>query len=217
MNKRILIIDDNEKICNLMKEFGAKKGYQADIALDIKSAINLINEHIYSLITLDIELEDENGLEKISELKEYFKGPILFVSCISETEKIIEGFTKGADDYITKPFDLNELYIRIERSIVRANTYNRIQIADYQIDKIREEVYLNDKLLGLSDVANKILIFLLENHNHVVTREQIFKEVWNADYTYSTRVIDTHVSHIRNATNDSRLRSIRSKGYTIEI
>lgn len=166
---------------------------------------------------MDIELEHENGLDKINEIKQYFDGPIIFVSCINETEKIVEGFNKGADDYITKPFDLNELYLRIERSITRDKTYRLINIDCYKIDEVKKIVYMNEEQLDLSEIASQILIFLLKNKGQVVTREQIFKEVWEAEYDFSTRVIDTHISYIRRVTNDVRIKSIRSKGYKFEL
>ncbi len=213
----MLVIDDNNKMCNLIKVFGERKyGYNIDVANTISEAITLINSNDYKLITLDIELDNENGLVEISTLKKYFDGPILFVSCVSDAENIIKGFNKGADDYITKPFNMDELFLRIARSIERADSYVKLKIENYTIDEYKNEVYLDDRLLSLSDIATKVLILLLKNKNRVVTREQIFTEVWEANYTYSTRVIDTHISYIRKETNDIRIRSIRSSVNTFE-
>lgn len=218
MNSKILVIDDNLKMCKLIKMFGEKQyDYQIDYALNIKDAISLLEENIYSVVTLDIELENDSGLQQIGKLRDLFSGPILFVSCVCDIETIIEGFNKGADDYITKPFDLNELFLRINRSLIRSQTYPLKQVEDYKIDSIKNEVYLDGHKLNLSEIATKILIILLENKNHSVAREEIFKAVWGSDYTYSTRVIDTHISYIRKETNDIRIRSIRGKGYSFEV
>lgn len=215
---RILVIDDNLKMCKLIKMFGERQyNYKVDYALNIKEAEALLTKHNYNVITLDIELEEDNGLIQISNIRKLFSGPILFVSCICDIETIIEGFNKGADDYVTKPFDLKELYVRINRSIIRAQTYATKQIVEYTIDSIKNQVYLDGRRLELSDIATKILIVLLERMNEIVTREEIFKAVWNSEYTYSTRVIDTHISYIRKETNDVRIRSIRGKGYTFEV
>lgn len=215
---RILVIDDNIKMCKLIKMFGEKQyNYTVDYALNIKQAEELLVDNAYNLITLDIELENENGLEQISNIRKSFSGPIVFVSCICDIETIIEGFNKGADDYVTKPFDLNELYLRINRSIIRSQTYVTKQVENYTIDTIKNQVFLDDNLLELSEIATKILILLLERKNEIVTREEIFKTVWGSDYTYSTRVIDTHISYIRKETNDVRIRSIRGKGYSFEV
>lgn len=217
MQSRILVIDDNNKMCNLIKAFGEQKyGYQIDTANTICQAIELITTNDYKLITLDIELENENGLDEIGTLRQYFEAPILFVSCVSETESIIKGFNSGADDYIVKPFNMDELFLRIARSIERADTYLMLKIENYTIDEYKNEVYLEGRKLELSEVATKVLILLLKNKNTVVTREEIFTEVWEASYTYSTRVIDTHISYIRKETNDIRIRSVRSRGYIFE-
>lgn len=216
-NSRILVIDDNLKMCKLIKMFGESQfSYTVDYALTIEDAIALIEKYEYNVITLDIELENENGLVKITELRDFFSGPILFVSCVCDIETIIEGFNKGADDYITKPFDLNELYLRIERSIIRSSSYLIKHILNYKVDTIKNKVYLNDQELDLSEIATKILILLLENKDSLLTREQIFQEVWDSSYTYSTRVIDTHISFIRKETNDIRIKSVRGKGYRFE-
>lgn len=217
MKAKLLVIDDNNKMCNLIKAFGEKKyGYKIDTANNISQAVTLINENEYKLITLDIELENENGLVEIRTLRKYFEGPILFVSCVSEAENIIKGFNSGADDYIIKPFNMDELFLRIARSIDRVDSYIKLKIENYTVDEYKNEVYLDDRLLSLSEIATKILILLLKNKNKVVTREEIFNEVWEASYTYSTRVIDTHISYIRKETNDIRIRSVRSRGYTFE-
>ncbi len=217
MANSILVIDDNNKMCNLIKAYGEKKyQYNIDTVNTISDAIKLIKKNDYKLITLDIELENENGLIEITTLKRYFVGPILFVSCVSDTENIISGFNKGADDYVTKPFNMDELFLRIARSIERSGTYIKLKIENYTIDEYKNEVFLDERLLSLSEIATKVLICILKNKNKVVTREQIFAEVWEGNYTYSTRVIDTHISYIRKETNDVRIRSIRSRGYTFE-
>lgn len=215
--ERLLVIDDNEKICSLIKKFGESQfEYKIDVAHNVSEALNLIKLNNYVLITLDIELEEENGLEKIGDIKAVFNGPILFVSCLADTANIIEGFNKGADDYITKPFDIDELFIRIKRSIDRSTSYDLIKVADYKIDEFKIQVYKEDKLLDLSENATKILIILLKNKNETITREEIFANVWHSQYKFSSRVIDTHMSYIRKETNDIRIRSVRSKGYIFE-
>lgn len=217
MENKILVIDDNQKMCSMIQQFGQRKyNYKIDTAYDISSALSLLVKGEYKLITLDIELEFENGLEQIDRIKQVFIGPILFVSCISDTESIIKGFNRGADDYVTKPFNLDELFLRITRSIERADSYTYSSVENYTIDLMKNEVYLDHRLLELSEIANKILIELLTNKNQVLSREDIFTAVWEGNYSCRTRVIDTHISYIRRETNDVRIRSIRSRGYIFE-
>lgn len=217
MKDKILVIDDNVKICDLIKKFGEKQyNYDIDVVYSINEALECLRTDFYSLITLDIELKGESGLERIDDIQREFQGPILFVSCVSDIDTIIQGFNHGADDYITKPFDLDELFLRVKRSVDRVNNTRYTDVENYTIDEIKERVVMDGHKLELSEIAFKILIYLLKNSGQVVTREDIFKNVWAADYTYSTRVIDTHISYIRKETNDIRIKSVRSKGYIFE-
>ncbi|WOO88013.1 response regulator transcription factor [Mollicutes bacterium LVI A0039] len=215
VKNKILTIDDNIKISKLIKQYGEKKyNYHVDTARTIDEAFSKLKSNQYDLITLDIELQEDNGLERISDVKEIFEGPIIFVSCNTEVETIVEGLEKGADDYITKPFDLDELCLRIQRSLERVTTYQNLVVEEYVIDEIKNKIWLNDRELKLSQIATRIFILLLKEKNNVISREEIFTKVWNQNYSYSTRVIDTHISYIRKETNDVRIRSIRAKGYT---
>lgn len=214
---KILVIDDNSKICALIKEYGESSySYHIDTANSVKRGLEMMRTTTYHLVTLDIELEDENGLEMISELSNYFSGPIIFVSCISDIESIIKGLKAGGDDYITKPFDLDELFLRITRSLSRADITREYKIENYKIDEIRNIVWLDGREIKLSEVATKILILLLKEKNNIISREMIYKTIWGNNFTYNLRVIDTHISFIRKETNDGRIRAIRSKGYTFE-
>lgn len=214
----ILVIDDNHKICSLIKKYGEKKfGYDIEVAYTIDSAIEELKSNIYDLITLDIELENENGLEAIEEIKKYFTGPVLFVSCLDDIKSILSGFDKGADDYITKPFNIDELFYRIKRSIERTKKTSLLTIENYKIDNIKNEVYMDDRKLELNEYSAKILIFLLQNKGEPQSRNDIFNSVWESNYTFSTRVIDTYISLIRKETNDPRIRSVRNTGYVFEL
>lgn len=211
---KILVIDDNETICSQIKTYGEKRyEYIIDTAYSLKQAYEYLRNNTYHLITLDIELEDENGLDSIYELKEKFAGPIIFVSCLSDIDTIIEGLKRGGDDYITKPFDLEELFLRVTRSLSRANITHQLEVDNYKFDEIQNIVWLNDRKLKLTDVSIKILILLLKEKGNILSREHIYKTIWGHDFTYTLRVIDTHISFIRKETNDIRIRSIRSKGY----
>lgn len=210
----ILVIDDNYNALKVVKEYGEKtRGYDIKGASSLGEAAGLLTDQHFDLVTLDIELENENGLDDIKKIKSVYGGPIIFVSCLSDQDTISRGFNSGADDYICKPFNLEELFLRIERSILRFGQYRKILIAEYHIDEFRNEIYYCNKQLDLTDLSVKVLTLLLKNKNIILTRERIFKEVWGANYDFSTRVVDTHISSIRKITNDGRIKSIRGKGY----
>lgn len=210
----ILVIDDNFNAAESVRKYGEKtRGYTIKCAETLKSGVEQLKNERFDLVTLDIEMGNENGLYEMGKIKSIYGGPIIFVSCLSDAKTISSGFKKGADDYICKPFDLEELFLRIERSIRRSGNYRELEISDYQIDEYNNKVYYNGTELVLTDLAVKLLIFLLKNKNKVQSRKKIFEEVWSSDYSFSTRVIDTHISFIRKATKDKRIKSIRGKGY----
>lgn len=211
---RILTIDDDPKNNDLIRNYGMKtREHTIDSAINISDGIELIRINHYDLLTLDIELKGENGLKSISKIKEVYGGPIIFVSAMSDAENILQGFEEGADDFLKKPFNPEELFLRIERSIQRHGTYRLVSVSNYQIDEINEKVLKDDIDLELKPLTAKLFILLLKNKNKVLTREEIFQKVWDGDYTFSTRVIDTHISILRHHTEDIRIKSIRGKGY----
>ncbi len=214
-NYVVLAIDDDAKANSVLKEYAKlTRECTIDCATSIHEAIKKIKTKRYDLITLDIELKGENGLEELSQIKSVYGGPIIFVSCLSDRITVANSFNSGADDYISKPYDFEELFLRIERSIQRHGKYRQIIIDEYRIDELKETVYYKDKLLELNALSQKILILLLKNANSILPRKYIFDEVWGSDYTYSSRVVDTHISSIRKATCDYRFKSVRGCGYT---
>lgn len=210
----ILIIDDNFNAAEAVRKYGEKtRNYQIKCVQTLDVAVRELNMHRFDLVTLDIELNGENGLDEVQKIKRVYGGPIIFVSCLSDSTTIIRGFKNGADDYICKPFDLEELFYRIERSIQRVGQYRETRIDEYRIDEFNNIIYYEDKKLELTELAVKVFVLLLKNKNVVLSRKTIFKEVWDANYDYSTRVVDTHISIIRKSTLDNRIKSIRGQGY----
>ncbi len=217
MTSRILVIDDDLKLCNMIKKYGEKHDYYVRYVCTISDALELLEAEYFDIITLDIELEEENGLESLSLIKKKFDGPVLFVSCIIDADVILRGLQLGADDYLSKPFSFKELYLRIERNIKKASQYRISHIYDYKIDEIKHLVEFDTHKTELSENALKILLILLRNPNKIVSREEIYDTVWGAAYEKNTtRVIDAHISNIRKSINDSRLRSVRGKGYIFD-
>lgn len=211
---KILVVDDNFNAASAVRKYGEKtRGYKVQLALTLTECIEALKSERFDLVTMDIELGNENGLDEIMRVKNVYGGPIIFVSGLSDTNTILSSFEIGADDYICKPFDLEELFVRIERSVRRYGQYRVFSIAGYHIDEYNNKVYLNDQEINTTDLAIKLFILLLKNKNKVLSREQIFNAVWEADYSFSSRVVDTHISLIRKATNDTRIQSIRGAGY----
>lgn len=218
MDSKILAIDDNLKICELLKDYSLGfTTYHLDFAHDRKTVLKLLEENTYKLITLDIELENENGLDLIEEIKEKYDIPIIFVSVLHDSEVVITALEKGADDYVKKPFHVKELFLRIDKVIKRCAASDKtLIISDYRIDESTNTVYRDGKQIDLSTVPSKLLIILLKNAGRALSRDEIYEGLWDADYVYSSRVIDSHITMIRKKTMDSRIKSIRGFGYKFE-
>lgn len=212
------MIDDDRSICELIADYGQKyTRYEIDCAVNSQMALEKIKVYNYDLILLDIELKNESGLDIITSIKERFLGPILYVSCHGDRNTVISGLKLGADDYIVKPFDFEELFLRIDRSLERSGVLKLVEIENYTINTVNNEVTKDGKKLDLGDVAAEILILILRNKNQVVSREMISNSVWGVAYEYNTRVIDTHLSVIRKETMDGRIRTKRGVGYIFEV
>ncbi len=212
---RILIVDDNEKLCTLLKRYTRDKFY-VEYCLSPADVVNLISDQPFDLIILDIVFKDYNGIEFLPKLREIYSNPIIFLSAQTDISMRIAGLRGGADDFITKPFNLEELTLKIEKILGLERKYRIEEIGEYKIDHIEQRLYRNGEEIRLSAYPFRVLVFLLQNKNKLVTREQLFNNVWNCDYHYSSRLIDTNISVIRKETQDASIKTIRNQGYMYE-
>ena len=194
---RILIVDDEIIICQMVKMCLIKNQYICDIALDGIEATNMIENNAYDLVLLDVMLPNINGFELISYIKEY-DIPVIFISARAQIEDRVKGLRLGADDYLIKPFDLNELLARIEVVLRRYHKTESIyEYGNVRIDVISHEVFLNDNRIALSNIEFKLLLFLIQNPYIALYREQIYENVWEDPYYANTRTIDLHIQRVK--------------------
>lgn len=213
-NTKILIVDDNVKYCRMTKKYlELKSNIVCDIANNKGEALECVQSNLYQAIILDIELEDCNGLELINDLKLVHKGVIIFVSGRTDLISKLTALKSGAIDYVTKPYHLEELLLRLQVHIEKESDSKYIYIDEYKIDEINNKIYRDERLLDLQSKAYKILRYLLVNKGRVISREELYDTLWNGKYKYSSRVVDTHISLARNEANDCKIRSVRGKGY----
>lgn len=216
-NSKILIIDDNQMFCNnLSKYLSIKAKYICDIANNAIEAIEKIKTYKYDLITLDIELDDVNGIDLLQQIKKNYTGPVIFISCLNDIDTKLNGLKKGGDDYLTKPIEMEELYIRAQKLINRVNANRFIKLGDYVIDEENRVAYHKDKKLILNEQGFGVLALLLKNPGKVYSREALFALIWNSDYSYSSRVIDVAIVNVRKETGDKRIKTVYGVGYTYE-
>ena len=204
---QILIIEDETSIANMVKMCLTKNGYICDTANDGMAAARKIEEKRYDLILLDIMLPDMDGYELIDYIKQ-FEIPVIFVTAKTAVSDRVKGLKLGAEDYISKPFDLEELLARVETVLRRYHKAERIlEVGKVRIDTLSRTVLLDGEEIPLSAKEYDLLLFLVRNKNIALFRETIFEQVWQEPYFGNTRTIDLHIQ---------RLKKKLNLGYTIE-
>lgn len=216
MTKSIYIVEDNEKLCKLFEDY-----------FDGKYIINFSTTGEYSkieleylevdIVILDLEIGNISGFDLINEIKQVYNGPIIFISGKGEVENRIKGLQLGAEDFIPKPFNFEELELKIDNIIKRFYDAEILQIGEYEINEKKQLIFKNGKRLKLSKYPYLLFVYLLKNSNNTVTRDKIFREIWNGDFEYSSRLIDTNISYIRKQTLDYNIKSVRGKGYVYRL
>lgn len=184
---KILIVDDEQEIAELISDVLSDVGFETTIKNDGYSAINEIENNQYDLILLDIMMPNISGIETCSKIREIVSCPIIFVTAKNQTLDKLVGFEIGADDYITKPFVIEELVARVKAHIRRDNRTiktpnNIIKIGEIEINKESYEVKKNGELITLSTKEFELLSYLMTNAGNVLSKEQIYNSVWKTEY-----------------------------------
>lgn len=182
---KILIVDDDNDIAELISDVLTDEHYETTIKNDAESAYDELTKNSYDLILLDIMLPNMSGKELLNKVRDKIKCPIIFVTAKSNTLDKLLGFEIGADDYITKPFVIEELVARVKahlRREKRSISSNIIKIGDIEVNKDSYEVTKNNVKVDLSTREFELLVYLMENAGIVLSKEQIFNNVWGSNY-----------------------------------
>ena len=214
---KILIIEDEEMIADIISRGLTRAGYQCECVYDGTDAAGLLEEKRYDLILLDIMLPGVVGYE----LMEYIKNlgiPVIFITAKARLEDKIKGFKLGADDYITKPFELAELTARVEAVLKRYyKTQSRISVAGMEIDTLSRTVK-NGRLVELTAKEYDLFLVFLRNRNIALYRERIYEEVWGGEYDPDSRTVDIHVQRLKRKMGlEDYIISVRGIGYRFEV
>ena len=215
---KILIVEDEEAISDLIKMSLTKAGYHCEQAMDGLEAADCIEKNNYDLILLDIMLPEINGYE----LLEYIKTketPVIFITAMGELNDRVKGLRAGADDYITKPFEMIELLARVETVLRRYHKVgSTIEIFDTVIDVSSRTVTQNGKQIMLTLKEFELLLFFVRNKNIALYRETIYENIWENDYMGDSRTVDLHVQRLRKKMNwGNRIKSVYKVGYRLEV
>ncbi len=212
--KKILIVEDEKNIAEMMRLCLVKNGYSCVIAGDGKAAADIVEKQMFDLVLLDVMLPGIDGFELIPYIK-MFDMPVIFVTARISVEDRVKGLKLGADDYILKPFDLNELLARIEAVLRRYSPEEaEIYFRNIKIDTRARSVYLNGVPVPLSVKEYELLLYFLMNKNIALYREKIYEHVWREPYMGNTRTIDLHVQRLKKKLElGDAIRSIYKIGY----
>ncbi|WP_088007033.1 response regulator transcription factor [Indiicoccus explosivorum] len=228
-NVKVLIVEDEVGIRELMQLFLEKKGYDVKLAEDGYEAMDLLAKEQPDLMLLDIEMPGMNGLEVCEQIRLHAKLPILFVSYRKELAYKIQGLEVGGDDYITKPFDFNELEARI-RAILRrkgwlageADALSMLQFGDYTLNIDARELLRGGEPVRLFHKEFQLLLLLAQNPNRVWTAEQLYDRVWGCLSEGDVQTVKVHISNLRrkvepNPTQPAYIQTVRGFGYKFVI
>lgn len=214
----ILVVEDNHSILELIELNLARRGYNCDTASDGQQAANLIETNHYDLILLDIMLPEIDGYELLAYI-EPLHIPVIFITAKGSLRDRVRGLHLGADDYIVKPFEMEELVARVEAVLRRAGKGNTLlTLEDVEIDLIARTVKKQGKMINLTMKEFDLLVTLAQNKNIVLYRPYLFEKIWGEDWEDDTRTIDLHVQRLRKKMDWSdKIKTIYRLGYKLEV
>jgi two-component system, OmpR family, response regulator len=221
---RVLVVDDEPNICFLLEVALRQQGFEVQVASTGRAALGALSRQAPDIVLLDVMLPDLDGFEVCRRMREGgSRVPILFLSAKDTTEDKVRGLTLGGDDYVTKPFSLEEVVVRINtilRRHGRAAPSSRLTFADLELDDDSHSVRRSGVLLELSPTEYKLLRFLLANAGRVMSRSQILDHVWEYDFGGRTSVVDTYVSYLRRKVDrfdPPLIQTIRGVGFCMRL
>lgn len=226
MNKRILVIEDEPQIARVLKIELEYEGYDVQVEHNGRAGFNTAMENKFDLILLDVMLPELNGIEVLRRIR---KGnnftPVILLTARNLTLDKVTGLDQGANDYITKPYEIEELLARV-RACIRDHSIRIVKeddpilsVEDLQINTNSREVVRGDKPISLTPKEYDLLLYLVTNKNKVVTRDNIIMDVWGYDYEGETNVIDVYIRHLRKKVEEDfgteLIQTVRGVGFTI--
>ncbi|MCG1323515.1 response regulator transcription factor [Staphylococcus epidermidis] len=232
MSQKILVVDDEQSIVTLLKYNLETAGYIVEVAYDGEEALKKVETEKPELIVLDVMLPKKDGIEVCKTIRsDKNLVPILMLTAKDDEFDRVLGLELGADDYMTKPFSPREVVARVKAILRRSQFVNEIEKEDVDDEdiiigsiRIRPEffeVYKEDELLELTPKEFELLLYLIERQGRVITREHMLNSVWNYEFAGDSRIVDVHISHLRdkleeNPKQPKLIKTVRGLGYKLE-
>lgn len=224
---KILVVDDDIYICNLITRFLATKNYEIQSANDGQTGLKIFTEFIPDLVILDINLPDILGYNLCEQMQKINNVFVLMLTSRTDVQDKKTGFLKGADDYLTKPFDVEELLFRVQailkrRRIVKSSPAKLLNIKNITLDPNHREVKINNILVNFTSLEFDLLYFLANNPGKIWRRNELVENVWRDNSIGDNRVVDVHIGQIRrkiepDPNQPSFIVTVRGIGYKFEI
>ena len=223
--EKILVVDDDLNICELLRLYLTKEGYNVVIANDGVSAVTMFQEESPNLVLLDIMLPKLDGWQVCREIRKFSETPIIMLTAKGEVFDRVLGLELGADDYVVKPFDTKEIVARIKAVLRRSAASAGEEIKEVHYDKLsinltNYELKVNGVQIDAPPKEMELIFHLAKNPNRVFTRDQLLDEVWGYDYYGDSRTVDVHVKRLREklegASDKWELRTVWGVGYKFE-
>lgn len=214
----VLIIEDEKNMSDLLKLELTHSGYQCRQAFDGEEGLSMALEDDYELILLDLMLPRINGIELCRRLREIKQTPVIMLTARDEVMDKVNGLQVGADDYLAKPFAMEELLARISALLRRMNIQKAVLEYNYggvKINPSNRKVYFKDKEVMLTATEFELLALLVKNGGNVVSRNEILDRVWGYDEEVSTNVVEVYIRYLRNKIVGIRIETIRGVGYRL--
>jgi len=219
---RILVVDDEDKIREVVREYGEFNGHKVYEAQDGIQAVNMCREDEFSIIVMDIMMPRLDGFSAVKEIRKFSNTPVLMLSARGEEYDKLFGFELGIDDYVTKPFSPKELMARINAIISRQKgreSRDQVEFNGLRVDRDGRNVYVDDRKVDMTPKEYELLVYMIQNKNRALSREQLLRDIWGYDFYGDDRTIDTHIKMLRSSLGPYRdyIVTMRGLGYKFEF
>lgn len=221
--KKLLVVDDEAKIREVIKEYSEFSGYEVTEAADGMSAIGLCKLNDYDLIIMDVMMPKLDGFSSVKEIKKFKDIPVIMLSARGEEYDKLFGFELGVDDYVVKPFSPKELMARVNAVITRHEgadhgTSNVMKFDGLEVNFAARTIYIDGKRVNLTPKEYDLLFYLIQNRNIAISRDKLLSDIWGYDFFGDDRTIDTHIKNLRNNLGPYRdfIVTLRGVGYKFE-
>jgi len=224
VTEKVLVVEDETQLARLIELELNHEGYQVIVKYNGREALEILKDEEFDLVLLDIMLPEIDGMEVCNRLRDFSDVPVIMVTAKDAVPDKVEALDMGADDYITKPFAIEELLARIRALMRRKNNGIKeetdiLELADLLIDKSKYLVKRSDKELGLTKKEYDLLVYLVENEGIVLSREDILSNIWGYDYFGETNIVDVYIRYLRSKVDDpydnKLIKTVRGVGYVV--